>query len=182
MPDAHSKHSSTPHCRVFFAVWPDAAAAARLHEVARANGKVCGGRVMRRDSLHITLAFLGDIPAERLAELKSIAGAVVVQPFDLAVDRLGYWRHNRILWAGADAAPLTALAGQLAARLASAGFRFDPRPFVAHMTLLRDAERAGALAMRDPVRWPVTEFLLVRSGLSPAGAHYEAIGRWPLLG
>jgi RNA 2',3'-cyclic 3'-phosphodiesterase len=182
MPDARSKQSRTRQCRVFFAVWPDAAAAGALHGVARENGKVCGGRVMRRDSLHITLAFLGDIPTERVAALKCIAGDVVAQPFDLAVDRLGYWRHNRILWAGADAAPLTVLAERLTAKLASAGFRFDARPFVPHMTLLRDADCAGALTMRDPVCWPVTEFLLVRSGLSAAGAHYEAIGRWPLLG
>jgi 2'-5' RNA ligase len=182
MPDAHSKQSRTRHCRVFFAIWPDAAAAAALHDVARENGKVCGGRVMRRDSLHITLAFLGDIPTERVAELKCIAGDVVARPFDLSADRLGYWRHNRILWAGADAAPLAALAEQLSAKLASVGFRLDARPFVAHMTLLRDAECAGALGMPGPVRWPVTEFLLVQSGLSPAGAHYEAIGRWPLLG
>jgi RNA 2',3'-cyclic 3'-phosphodiesterase len=146
------------------------------------NSKVCGGRVMRRDSLHMTLAFIGEIPIERVAELKRIAGDVVAQPFDLTVDRLGYWRHNRILWAGADAAPLTALAERLAAKLASAEFRLDARPFVAHMTLLRDAECAGALACRVPVRWPVTEFLLVQAGLSALGAHYEAIGRWPLLG
>ncbi len=170
------------HSRVFFAVWPDDASARTLHDVARATTKTCGGRVMRQDSLHLTLAFLGDIPVAGVPGLARVAGDVVAPPFRLVLDRLGYWQHNRILWAGGQSAPLAALAEVLGAALRSAGFRLDERPYVAHMTLLRDATCASVPGLPNPVVWPVTEFLLVQSRRTPAGARYEAIGRWPLLG
>jgi 2'-5' RNA ligase len=137
---------------------------------------------MRQDSLHLTLAFVGDIPVTEVTGLARVAGDVLAPPFHLVLDRLGYWRHNRILWAGGESAPLAVLAEMLGTSLRSAGFRLDDRPYVAHMTLLRDATCAGVPVLPNPVVWPVTEFLLVQSRLTPAGARYEAIGRWPLLG
>jgi RNA 2',3'-cyclic 3'-phosphodiesterase len=174
--------SRTTDSRVFFAVWPDAAAAQALHDLASENRKLCGGRVMRCDTLHLTLVFLGDIPADRLAEAMAVASGIAAAPFALTLDRLGYWRHNRILWAGGESEPLAGLADRLSTGLKMAGFRLDARPFVAHLTLLRDTQCAEAPILPKPVVWPVNEFLLVESRLSAAGARYEAIGRWPLLG
>lgn len=142
--------------------------------------KSCGGRAMKRETVHLTLAFLGDVPDDRLAEARCVADAVSGEPFDIALDELGYWKHNRILWAGGVSPPLTLLAKDLNDGLRSAGFRLDSRPFVAHMTLLRDARCAQTPALAEPVVWPVTEFVLVESTLSREGARYEAIGRWPL--
>lgn len=166
---------------MFFAVWPPAAAARALHAVAVEYGKR-GGRVMRRETLHLTLAFLGDIAVDRLPELGRVAGAIAAAPFELTLDRLGCWRHNRILWAGGDSRPLAAVASQLSAGLRAAGFGLEARPFVAHLTLLRDAACSEPPVLAKPVAWEVSEFVLVQSHRSSAGAHYETIGRWPLLG
>lgn len=165
--------------RVFFALWPDEAAAKALHALARASQAGCGGRLMRRESLHLTLAFLGSIPESRLADAAAVAAAVTAEPFAFTLDRLGYWRHNRILWAGAEVAPLAALANGLAEGLRAAGFQLDRRPFAAHVTLLRDA-RCPALPPLPTIAWPVSEFVLAESRSGPQGSHYEAIGRWPL--
>lgn len=166
--------------RVFFAVWPDEAAAKALHGVARAAQKTCRGRLMRRETLHLTLAFLGDVREERLADLRRAADAVAAEPFEMVLDTLGYWKHNRILWAGGVSPRLSFIAGTLGEGLRAAGFRLDERPFVAHMTLLRDARCTEPPALAAPVALRVTEFLLVESKLSPDGARYEPIGRWPL--
>lgn len=166
--------------RVFFALWPDAVAAKALHAAARAAQGGCGGRLMRRETLHITLAFLGGVSAARLADARAAAAMVGGEPFAFVIDRLGCWKHNRILWAGSEAAPVAALAAALGAGLKSAGFQLDARPFAAHVTLLRDARCPTPLPPLPPIAWPVTEFVLAESQTTPDGSRYEVIGRWPL--
>lgn len=135
---------------------------------------------MLRDTLHVTLAFIGEIPAERVADACKVADDVAVEPFDLTLDRLGYWKHNRILWAGGVSPHLTFLAESLGGKLRAAGFTLDDRPFVAHMTLLRDARCAVVPTLTEAIAWPVREFVLAESSLSREGARYEIVGRWPL--
>lgn len=166
--------------RLFFAVWPDEAAARALAAAAREAHAGCGGRTMGRETLHLTLAFLGELDEARQAEAMAVAAAIRAAPFDLCLDRLGYWKHNRILWAGGDCPPLAALAAGLNRGLTGAGFRLDRRDFAAHLTLLRNARCPALPSLAAPVAWPVREFVLARSRLAREGAAYEIVGRWPL--
>ena len=77
---------------------------------------------------------------------------------------------------------LHALVAQLERALAAAGFRCDRRPYVPHITLLRDARRAPSEGRTSPVRWPVEEFVLVESVQLERARVYEALHRWPLGG
>lgn len=170
--------------RLFFALWPDGAGAEALAAAARAAHKTCGGRPMGRDDLHLTLAFLGDATAERLAAAEEAAAGVAAAPFDFAIDRLGCWQHNRIFWAGCTETPppLAALAQALGERLRAAGFVLEVRPFAPHVTLLRqvDCSRASP-PLATAVPWPAAEFVLAESRRTPAGGRYAVIGRWPLV-
>ena len=150
--------------RLFFAVWPDEAAAQALHETAREAQRICGGRLMRRETLHLTLAFLGEIPAARFVDATAVAADIGFDAFTLTLDQLAYWKHNRIVWAGGDSAPLAALATALGDGLCgprASGSR--SRPFVAHMTLLRDA------------RCPAAPPLAGADRLAGAGVHARRI-------
>lgn len=168
--------------RLFFALWPDAAVAARLHAAARTAHAVCGGRLMRGETLHITLAFLGEVAAARMADVVTVAAGIAGRPFALELDRLGYWKHNRILWAGCTEVPaaLGGLADRLAQGLRAADFELEARPFAVHATLLREAHRPDALPPVGAIRWPVADFALVASSRGPDGSHYEVLQRWPL--
>ncbi|MDP2809607.1 MAG: RNA 2',3'-cyclic phosphodiesterase [Rhodocyclaceae bacterium] len=170
--------------RVFFALWPDAAAAGLLHTAGREARETCGGRLMRRETLHLTLAFLGDIPAQRIDDARRAADGIAAAPFALTLDRLGFWPGNPILWAGApESIPrpaLTLLADALGGRLREAGFRLEDRPFAAHVTLLRDARCPAVPTLANPVEWTASEFVLAESVRSAEGSRYETIGRWPL--
>jgi 2'-5' RNA ligase len=173
--------SGSDRCRCFFALWPDDAAAEMLDRVAADTHQTCGGRIMRRDTLHLTLAFLGDIPVGRAADARRVADGIVAAPFELTMDCLGYWRHNRIFWAGGAVPPrLTFIADALADGLRAAGFSLDTRPFAPHVTLLRDAHCAVMPELPRSITWPVREFVLAESRLSPNGARYEIVGRWAL--
>lgn len=166
--------------RVFFALWPSTANAARLGEIARGDVANTGGRPTRPETIHLTLAFVGDIPEARLPELIAAAARVRGQAFTLELDRLGYWRHNHLRWAGCTAPPpaLSELAGKLRGVLRAANFAVDRETseFFPHITLLRKCTRAAAAqVLEPPLCWPADEFVLVRSRLDAEGANYERL-------
>ncbi|MCZ7564554.1 MAG: RNA 2',3'-cyclic phosphodiesterase [Burkholderiales bacterium] len=166
--------------RLFFALWPDDAVRDALAAWARALHKACGGRTTRPQNLHVTLAFLGDTDGGRLPGLKAAAGSVTPRAFELVLDQQGYWTHNRIAWAGASETPeaLRAMVVDLRAALGAAGFRFDEKPFVSHVTLLRKGSPPRALPRLDPVAWRGCGFALVRSHTGPAGSDYAVEAEW----
>lgn len=167
---------------MFFALWPDAAVRRRLHDEGGKAHASCDGRRMRRDTLHLTLAFIGDIPPSRLADLIAVGDRVRCAGFTLCLDRIAGWRHNRIVWAGASALPaaLAALVAELNAGLAVAGFPVEQRKFAAHVTLVRNARSEfHAIDIASPIEWPVSGFVLVESDRREDGAHYTVMKRWP---
>jgi 2'-5' RNA ligase len=171
-----------PQARVFFALWPDALIAARLHAAGGEAQARCGGRRMRRDTLHLTLAFVGEVAPERVPELVAIGDTLAAAPFTLCIDRLGGWRHNRIAWAGAQAVPeaLAALAAGLAEALRCAGFPTERRAFAPHITLLRRIETDLVPCGIGPIEWRAERIALVRSQRDAEGARYEIVAAWPV--
>jgi len=167
--------------RLFFALWPDEATRAALNHTGKWLHRHWGGRRMRADTLHLTLAFLGSTPGGQLDDLAACADTVRADAFDLLLDRPGYWRHNRIGWLGASRTPpqYAELASALNASLQAAGYSIDARPHVPHVTLLRNTAGGEPLAC-VPVCWPVGDFVLAASRTEAEGARYEVIRRWCL--
>jgi 2'-5' RNA ligase len=172
-----------PTRRVFFALLPLAAAATALAALAAALAARVGGRVTETASIHLTLAFLGDVPAARLPDLESIGAATAAQPaFAVALDTIGAFRKAQVAWVAPSAPPagLLALARDLHGRLQGAGFAFDARAFRPHVTLARKCTLALADERCPPLSWAADAVVLVASTLAPAGARYAALARWPL--
>ncbi len=167
--------------RLFFALWPPAAAAKALAGWARAVQKESGGKALSAEKIHLTLAFLGKADPDQAG---AAAREVVAEKFEMPLDAARYWPHNRIVWIGAEQvpAPLGRLAAQLHAVLRGRGFALEDRPFAAHLTLVRKAGRPAAIPPLPPVDWPVEEFVLARSQTLPAGSQYEILDRFPLAG
>jgi 2'-5' RNA ligase len=169
--------------RLFFALWPDDRVRVKLAAYARAAHERTGGRIMRPDGLHITLAFLGDVDAVRLDSLCTIAASVAVRPFDWMLDEAGFWRHNRIVWVGATVVPpqLASLVADLRAALQVGGFAFDGKPFVPHATLIRKGAPPRDVPALVPIPWRVTRFVLLKSVPTEEGSRYEVAGSWPAV-
>ncbi len=161
--------------RLFFALWPESDLQARLAAWAKqAAGR---GRAMRRENLHLTLAFLGDTEAALLPDLIALAAGVRFAPIRLPLDLVGYWKHNRIIWCGAgeELRALAALVEDLRARLDAAGIRYDPKPFLSHVTLVRDASGLPAAPAWIPLVWEAGDFALVRSTRAGGRVSYQVI-------
>ena len=172
-----------PSVRLFFALWLAAGMAGSLHRVAEGVVGRCGGRLLKPESFHLTLAFLGDVPEYRLPELLKLISGVTLPTVDVWLDKVDYWKHNQILWAGCrEPAPaLVALAAKLQEELLAAGFLTETRPLLPHVTLVRKLFHPGALPELGCFEWRAEELVLARSCRSDRGSEYDAIARWPLV-
>lgn len=168
--------------RLFFALWPDEAVRDAIESQLPPMPKPA--RPVPRTNWHATLAFLGPTAPERRADYEAAAETVAARPFELTLDRFGYFHGSRILWLGAGTIPdrLAALNRDLEAQLAERGYSPDPRPFTVHLTLARKAPPPGDLPRVSPIAWRVGDFCLVRSELDRRGARYEVMRRFPLAG
>ena len=159
--------------RLFFAIWPPAAAARALFHWAES---ATSGRRTAEGNIHLTLAFLGKAdPAKAIAAAQRVKSPAHELPLEKA-------RFiNRMVWVAPRTTPpaLAALHEHLAMELYREEFILERRPFAAHVTLIRDARRAELPAV-PAVEWPVKEFVLVRSSVSSAGPSYTPVQRFPL--
>jgi 2'-5' RNA ligase len=172
---------SAERARVFFALWPDTPVRDALAQAGAAAQAECGGKATPRDKIHLTLVFIGDLERSRIAALRECADRVEAEPFELRIDVLEYWRHNRIVWAGTTKCPepLAALAVSLTRNL-SAHVHVDQRPYVPHVTLVRNTRHPPRAAALEVPRWPAREFVLIDSVSAGGRSRYEVIARWPL--
>jgi 2'-5' RNA ligase len=169
--------------RLFFAAWPVPQVQQALGKFAKSLERECGGRALPAHNIHLTLVFVGDVGRDQLPRLEVMAAAVSAPRFDLSVNRIEYWRHNRIVWAGVEHCPeaLQTLVARLEQALAAEGFRFDRRPYVPHVTLLRNARRAPSETAMQAVAWPVVRYALVESVERERRRVYEVLREWPLV-
>lgn len=163
--------------RLFFALWPNDDLRAALHNLAREAQIECGGRVMRAETLHLTLIFLGEVNPAALPALREIQRNTPLPPCSLSLDLLGYWPSNRIVWSGARTVPeeLRATRSRLLHQLRAHGHRVSGAGFHPHVTLLRHARRAPTELVRRTFVWPCSDYVLVHSIITPRGPIYRLL-------
>jgi len=166
--------------RLFFALWPDEKVLQAVRETWQAMG-IDEGKAVKPEKFHVTLLFLGDVPAARIGDLIEMAGELSLQPCELIFDRLEHWVRPAVLCLTAETVPppLAELVEALKKGVRRLGFRPERRPFRPHLTLARKVRKRVISRPIDPLRWPVKAFTLVTSRLGDEGSHYEIIGRWP---
>jgi 2'-5' RNA ligase len=153
------------------------------------------------DAIHLTLKFLGGVPASKLDQLNSAieracsrAPALTLRA--VSVGAFPSVRSPRVIWVGmaGDTGALALLAGRIDEEMAGLGFARESRPFAAHLTLGRvreeanAAERSSICAALQAVPEPecpvftVRDVSLMQSHLAPQGARYTCLGRTALAG
>jgi 2'-5' RNA ligase len=174
--------------RLFFALWPDAAARAALAAAVTEPVRLSGGRAVAEPNLHVTLAFLGSVAQPRVRELRQIASAVAAvcsdeQPLTLRFDALAHWPRPQLLCLTAHTAParLRALALALRDAAAAAGFTPDLKPFHAHVTVARKVVTCPSLSILAPLEWRFDGFALIDSRTEERGPVYSVVESWPLV-
>jgi 2'-5' RNA ligase len=163
---------------LFFALWPDDDAAQRLTQTARRlNLGSESGRVDPKN-YHVTLAFIGEVPAVKLAVLQQIGGSIRVPRFCFKCDSLEFWRESRVVVAAAREAPAQLF--DLAEKLHDA-IGLPRERFRAHVTLARKVTQAPVLQAMSPIPWRAASFSLIRSDTGEVESAYTVLDTWPLL-
>lgn len=165
--------------RLFFALLPPPGVQAELGRLAVWCQRRCGGFAVAPENIHLTLLFLGELSPGQLDAVRQAAAGVRCASFRMSLDRIEYWPGPRLLCA-VPSQPLPA-ATALAAALREAvrdTVPVPPRPFAAHVTLLRRLRRLGEVSML-PLAWPVRELCLLRARPVGRDVRYSSIDAWP---
>jgi 2'-5' RNA ligase len=140
---------------------------------------------------HLTLKFLGDVPAERIPSIAQAMEQAVVgqQPFALMARALGCFpqpARPRVLWMGIEDSEgaLLRLFQRLEAALRERGFPAEERPLRPHVTLARMRQAPRGAHFRTLLQTyhehhfgelPVTALHLFQSQLQREGAVYTLL-------
>jgi 2'-5' RNA ligase len=173
------------HRRLFFALWPTDAVRGQLAAAAQAHAAL--GRAIAARNLHVTVVFLGAVPAARIDDVLEIARSTQKLTFDgkflLHLDRMEFWRRSSLVALTATQAPpqLLRIVDGLRSGLREGGFQLqDHDRFRPHVTLVRDVARGPAVAAVTSVQWPVESFALIESQVAQRGSEYSVLDQWPL--
>jgi len=188
------------HLRTFVAVEIDEPVRQRaVVLIERLRAAIDGISWVAPQNLHLTLKFLGDVAASRVAEVSQTVRQAVASlaPFEFECRGLGAFprieRPNNVwIGCGEGAQALIALAQRLDDGLSQLGFARESRPLVPHLTLgrLRRGGKAPAGLIRllrenaefVAGRTCVRQVILFSSQLTPKGPIYTPLESAPLAG
>lgn len=181
--------------RVFVAVFPPPEVQSTLIHAARAvplNALDGNVRWVRRENVHLTLKFLGEVTPEGLESVRDVLGQVAGrhEAFRIQPTGLGAFPSNnkaRVLWSSVDegSTELSLLAADVEEAFEPLGFGREERAYKPHVTLGRVRGRPARLPDGVDFRAPVFtayQLNLVESLLGAAGAIYKKLESYTLSG
>jgi 2'-5' RNA ligase len=129
---------------------------------------------MRAGNLHLTLAFIGLLEEEAARRVASACSALAFEAFDWQLDSIGFFARPRVLWAGGPLIPaLEEIVASVRSMLDRLQVSYDRKPFVPHVTLLRDVKSfAGEDSVSPPLPWRIEGVGLYKSTQDERGARY----------
>ncbi|UTW55192.1 RNA 2',3'-cyclic phosphodiesterase [Kordiimonas sp. SCSIO 12610] len=158
--------------------------ASMIDALEHVRGGVEGARWQRDDQLHLTLAFIGEIPNKQLGEIVDTLSQIRFEPFDMAIKGVGCFgkpKKPKSLWAGIEnKRPVAHLHEKITHALMQIGLDMETRKFTPHITLARfkrgtDARIGDWLSTNDCLTSSpetVSNFTLFSSQLTSESAHY----------
>ena len=160
--------------------------------IVRLHVEIPGARWVPAEQIHLTLAFLGEVEESALEKLVRELARIDLPEFRLSFSGTGCFpdrRRPRVLWVGVEPHPhLQALAAAVREVLLACGVPREARSFSPHITLARlkipASGEAAAFFDRPEVLklppFPVREFILFQSRLTPQGAVHSPVGNFAL--
>lgn len=182
--------SQRPTDRVFFAIFPDVEAAARIAQIVQHLRDEHGlkGKPLATERFHVTLHHLGDyvgLPQDIVATAGEAGASMAFPPFGVGFDRavsfFGKSRSRPFVLRGSDGvAALIAFQRALGAAMMQAGLGCSAAAqYTPHVTLLYDDRSIAEMGV-ETIGWTAHEFVLVHSLLGQT--RHVPLARWQLRG
>lgn len=155
------------------------------------EGGIPAARWQKREQLHLTLRFIGEVDGRVAADIDDALAALKAPGFTLALHGVGTFggRDPRQLWAGVRPNPaLLHLQKKIETALQRIGLSPEPRKFKPHVSLAKlkacprekVTEYLSAHALYTSVPFDVNGFELYSSTLTPSGSLYRCERCYPL--
>ncbi len=160
-----------------------------LEKLQRTNAAV---KWVEPENLHLTLKFLGEVPQEKIEQVKSALSeiALSVSPFSFTVRGVGGFpslSRPRVLWIGVEETPeLMRLQKTVEQEMEKLGFPPEERPYHPHITIGRVKSMTGMEKVRAILTEKaklvfgvvlVNHLILFRSDLSKEGPTYTPLAK-----
>jgi RNA 2',3'-cyclic 3'-phosphodiesterase len=163
--------------RLFLALWADDATRATLAAWQHTWQWPPGAKLVAPERLHLTLHFIGNVPAARRAELSTLL-RVPFEPVDLAFGAGSVWPGGiAVLQPSATPRALADLHARLAQALRSAALPAEERPYRPHVTLARKAGAAIPPEAGASLRWRADSGYVLVQSLANGGG-YDVLERF----
>jgi len=167
--------------RLFFALWPDQAVreaiADRLSHIGLKDGRQVPGY-----NWHLTLHFIGNTTIDEKHCLDRQANKVGEKPFELILDRTGFFKKPKVFWLGSHHVPgrLYELQENLGKEISCCDYQPETRPYSPHVTVARKVSKEPPVMSIEPIKWFIDQFALVESVSVPQGVRYDVVESYEL--
>ena len=175
--------------RTFIGIFPPAELQSKIADIGAAfNVESSGVRWEHQSKFHVTVKFLGEVPAHQLSRLRDILidRAQTIPYFKIQLLAFGCFptaRSPRIVWIGSSREENTSLvecAEAIEESCAQLGFKKEERVFHPHITIGRVKGKIPENLIKtienttfEPLKFPCAELLVMKSDLSPSGSTYS---------
>jgi RNA 2',3'-cyclic 3'-phosphodiesterase len=147
------------------------------------------GKFIEKENLHLTLKFLGEIPLERVEQVKKKLGEIKFEKFNTRINRLGVFSEKfvRIIWL--HLLGCEEFQGVVDEKLGEVDFILEKR-FMSHLTIARVKslndkkkflEDFKKIEIKEGLEWSVDNFYLIKSELHKKGPVYSVLEEYSLI-
>jgi RNA 2',3'-cyclic 3'-phosphodiesterase len=153
-----------------------------------------GAKWVTMNQLHLTLRFIGEVETDLFNTIRKTLGRTEESSFRLTLRGVGCFpsrKAPRVIWVGIDKnAALIRLADKIEQCLVENGLEPEQRSFSPHITIARlkeisphkAADYLDKNSLFNTDAFPVEEFYLYSSTLTPQGAVHRKEATYPLRG
>ncbi len=179
--------------RVFISIEPSEHVKSRIfHEFENLQKRnLFKGRFVKKDDLHLTLKFLGEISEEKVNEIKEKLKEVKFEKFECEVGKVGVFNNEKfikVIWVELKSDKLLELEKKISEIFPELSFdkKFVPHITVARVVSVNNKEELIKAIKKihfKNLKFEVNEFFLMKSELMKKkieGSRYKIIERYKL--
>lgn len=153
------------------------------------NSSSCSGNFVEKESLHLTLTFLGEIDEERLETAKKALSKIDFRRFPVETGNIGFFPNKefvKVLWVDILSDKISSLREEIENVLKKEGFDFKNLDFVPHLTVARIKNIRNKKLFHqilDDFRLPkmlfiAEDFAIMKSVLKKSGPEYKIVEKY----
>jgi len=156
---------------------------------------VCYGNFTKKENLHLTLKFLGNIPQDKIELVKNTLNKIDFRQFPVETGKIGFFpnkKYVKIIWVELVASDFDFIIKKINSELQNSELDFlgksQKMPFVPHLTVARIKGVKNKKLFLDKINninikkmfFVVDTIYLVKSILKPSGPQYKIIANFPM--